>query len=266
MEVVKESGEKEEFDEQKVRNAVRRAGLSDKESDEILNQLRPKLRDGISTKKIYGLLFSLIDDLKPEVSHRFNLKRALQDIGPEGYEFEDFIARLLTIQGYRTELRQILNGKCVSHEIDVVAVKGNDRYAIECKFHNEAGTKCRIQTALYVYARYLDLVAGNVKITKPWLITNTKFSEDVVRYAECMEMPLLGWRYPLKDGLETLIDRTKCYPVSVIEMSNDSLRRLLSRKIVTVNDIPESGQALSELCGIRLNVAREIVEKAEYAR
>lgn len=269
--VIKESGEKERFSRQKAAIALRRAGLSSKESDEALRRLRPRLYDGITTKKIYGMLYRLIEDMRPEVSHRYNLKRALFDIGPEGYGFEDFISRLLSIEGYKTDVRQILTGKCVNHEIDVVASKGGDRYMIECKFHNQYGTRCRIQTVLYVYSRFLDLKAGAgmglcPDMTKPWLITNTKFSEDVVSYAECMEIPLLGWRYPARESLEALIDRTRCYPISVIPMHGDILRKLLSRKIVTVFDVPESGPGLADLSGIPLSKARDIVEKAQIAR
>lgn len=269
--VTKEGGEKEKFSAGKVKNALRRAGLGAKDIDEVLHRLHAKLYDGISTKRIYAIVYELVDDMRPEVSHRYNLKRALLDIGPEGYEFEDFIGKLLALQGYRTELRQTLQGGCITHEIDVVAAKDSEAYMIECKFHNQPGAKCKIQTVLYVYARYLDLAEGAAKgvcrkLTKPWLITNTKFSEDVVKYAECMELPLLGWRYPLRDSLESRIDKTKCYPVSVLNMGNDILRRLLARKIITVFDIPESAARLQEIADIPHARAVEIVERAQYAR
>jgi hypothetical protein len=269
--VVKEDGEKELFSDEKVANALRRAGLSPPEVKEALSSLRPKLYNGITTKKIYALTYNMLEEMKPEVSHVYNLKRALMEIGPEGYDFEDFMSKLLALQGYSTEVRQIINGRCVSHETDVIAIKGRKAYMVECKFHNQPGAKCRIQTVLYVYARYLDLVEGAKlgrcrEFTKPWLITNTKFSEDVIAYAECMDIPLLGWRYPFRDSLEAMIDRTKCYPVSVLRMSNEMLRRLLSKKIITVSDIPESPDKLAEMTGIPLPRAREIVEHAQYAR
>lgn len=269
--VLKESGEKEKYDAGKVKNALKRAGLSGKEAEEVLRRLHSKLYNGIPTKKIYGIVYELIDDIRPEVSHKYNLKRALLEIGPEGYEFEDFIGKLLSLEGYRTELRQTLQGKCVTHEVDVLAARNGESYVIECKFHNQAGAKCKIQTALYVYARYLDIMEGARRglcreIKKPWLITNTKFSDDVVAYGECMGFPLLGWRYPMKEGLEALIDKTKCYPVTVIPMHRDILGRLLSKKFVTIMDIPDSPQRLSDLSGIPLPKAREIVEKAQYAR
>jgi hypothetical protein len=164
-----------------------------------------------------------------------------------------------------------MQGKCVSHEIDVIAGKGKENYMIECKFRNQPGDKCRIQTALYVYARFLDLKAGGArgyceKVTTPWLVTNAKFSQEVMAYSECMGMELLGWKYPLKNGLETRIDRARCYPVSVINMSDRVLRLLLNNKIVTINDIPESAQALAAKTGITERKAKEIVQRAEHAR
>ena len=83
----------------KVQQAIRRAGLSAKAARDVLGKLEPQLYDGIKTKKIYAILFSLIEERKPEVSHKYNLKRALMSIGPAGYEFEDFIGRLLSIEG-----------------------------------------------------------------------------------------------------------------------------------------------------------------------
>jgi Holliday junction resolvase len=269
--VVKENGGKELFREDKVANALRRAGLSPREAKEALAQLRPRLHSGITTKKIYAITYDMLEEMKPEISHRYNLKRALMEMGPEGYVFEDFTARLLTAEGYETALRQIIPGKCVAHEIDVVASKGKKAWMVECKFHNQPGTKCRIQTVLYVYARFLDLAAGAKlgkcrDFTMPWLVTNTKFSEDVVAYAECMDIPLLGWRHPFKDSLEARIDRTKCYPISVLRIGQDMMRRMLATKIITVSDIPESAERLSEISGIHLSKCREIVERAEFAR
>jgi Holliday junction resolvase len=269
--VVKESGEKEDYNPSKVKDALRRAGLSGKSADAVIARLERRLYDGITTKKIYQTVYEFLDELKPEVSHKYNLKRALLEMGPAGYVFEDFTSKLLALEGYRTEVRQVLQGKCVTHEIDVIAAKNDETYLIECKFHNQAGLRCSIQTALYMYARYLDISEGAKlglcrKFTRPWLVTNTKFSDDVVKYADCMGIPLLGWRQPLDNSLELRIDRTKCYPITVIPMSADIRGRLLGRKIITVFDIPESAEKLVEMVGISMPRAKEIVERAEYAR
>ncbi|MFH1520618.1 MAG: restriction endonuclease [Candidatus Micrarchaeota archaeon] len=269
--VVKESGEREKYRQQKVRHALKRIGLSENETAEVLHELEKRLYEGMTTKKIYAILYEIIENRKPELSHRYNLKRALFEIGPDGYSFETFISRLLELNGYETKLRQIVKGKCINHEIDVVATKNDKTYMIECKFHNQPGTRCRVQTILYVHSRYLDLREGTkkgycCKFDKPWLITNTKFSEDVRSYAECMELPLLGWRYPAKNSLEVMVDKSKCYPITVINMNNDTLRKLLSKDIVTVYDIPENANKLANITSVPISIAKQIVEKAAYAR
>ena len=268
--VIKEDGEREPYDPVKVRRALSRSGLSQKEADEVMARLEPMIFDGITTKKIYSTLFRMVEKKAPEATHKFNLKRALIDIGPEGYEFEDFMSKLLNAQGYDTEVRMKVQGKCVSHEIDVIPSKGGKSYMMECKFHNQAGTRCRIQSILYVYSRFLDLREGARlglcrKFAAPWLATNTKFSEDVIKYAECMKLPLLGWHYPEKLSLEAMIEKTGCFPVSVIKMSSESLRRLLRNKLVMVSDLPESAEKLTGF-GISRHEAEEIIERAQFAR
>ncbi len=269
--VTKEDGTREPFSHEKVLIALRRVGLSKRKTDKLLKKLESRLYDGIRTRRIYNILYKLIEKEKPEVSHRYNLKNALMKIGPEGYEFEDFISELLLKQGYRTEVRQILQGKCVSHEVDVVASKGRKTYLVECKFRNTAGTRCRTKDVLYTYARFLDLKKGaktgkSIRFSAPWIVSNTKFSHDAKKYARCMKIRLLGWHYPIDNGLEVMIDRTKCYPVSVIHMSPGLLRKLLAHKIVTVFDIPESADRLMHAAGIGRKQAEEIIEKAEYAK
>ena len=85
-------------------------------------------------------------------------------------------------------------------------------------------------------------------------------------YAECVGMTLLGWRYPLRESLEARIDRSRCYPVSVINMKAQTLYMLLRNGIVTVLDVPESPQRLVDNTGISISNARRIVELAGYAK
>lgn len=269
--VLKEDGTREKFDPSKVKRALRRSGLSPKEAEHVLKLFKPYLREGITTKQIYSRVYTIIRELRPEVSHRYNLKRALLFLGPSGYFFEEFTARLFGALGYHTEFRQLPAGKCVNHEVDVIARKGKEKLMIECKFRNEPGDRCRIQTALYVYARFLDLRDGAKRyarkpFTQPCLVTNAKFSTDVITYAECMGMRLLGWRYPLKERLEYMIDRTRCYPISVIKMKHKTLHTLLRAGFITVNDLPRTPKELVEKTGISLSNAQRILKEAEYAR
>lgn len=269
--VKKENGDREKFDLNKVKKAVKRSGLSVKEADIIVKKLLPRLHRGITTRRIYKIVFELIEERRPELSHKFNLKRALMDLGPAGYNFEVFVAKLLERDGYKTDIPPHLQGKCVTHEVDVVASKKGQRFMCECKFHNKAGIKSRIQEVLYTYARFLDLCEGAKmgvckRFTKPWLISNTKFSEDAKQYAECMGFPLLGWRYPFRNGLENKIDKTKCYPITVINMNAKTKRKLFENGIYTVFDIPNNSKKLTTDAGLHRMVAEAIVQRAKEIR
>jgi Holliday junction resolvase-like predicted endonuclease len=56
-------------------------------------------------------------------------------LGPAGFFFEKYIAKLFQSEGYETLTNLLLQGKCVSHEVDVVVRKNNYLTMIECKFH-----------------------------------------------------------------------------------------------------------------------------------
>src|SRR5205085_12654308 len=105
-------------------------------------------------------------------------------LGPTGYPFEDFIARILQSFGYSTKVRQFLMGKCVSHEIDIVAEKSGKSCMIEAKFHNNPGIRSEIHVALYTQARFQDVKLRNT-LDSAWLVTNTKTTVDANTYALC---------------------------------------------------------------------------------
>jgi len=177
---------------------------------------------------------------------KFGLKDAILDLGPERYYFESFVGKLFQALGYSVKLREKVQGKCVSHEIDVIVEKGTERYMVECKFHNSPGMKCNIQTALYTYARFLD-VDESLTHTAPWLVTNTKFTTDVIRYAECNGMRLLGWRFPEVGSLESLIDENRLYPVTTLGLKTAYERTLLDRNFILVGDLVKNKECLYEL-------------------
>lgn len=233
MQVVKRSGEKEEFDPNKTRASLLRAGVTSNEVDRVLDKLRPSLFEGMSTEEIYRRINQLLDEQK---RLRFGLKKAIMDLGPDGYLFEDLIARLFQEMGYDVRIRQIVLGQCVQHEIDVLVKKGPHRHVVECKFHNSQGTICTIQTALYTYGRFLD-IAHILDLESPWLVTNTRFSSDVVRYAACMDVNLLGWKHPEEDGLEKLVEKYRLYPVTILDARRSDLRTLMQHDLLLARDI-----------------------------
>src|SRR5664279_1416804 len=123
--VIKADGKKEPFSEEKVINSIRRARIPKPIQSEVLIHVKSKLYEGISTSEIYQHILEFLDNsAHPYSKSSYSLKEAIMMLGPTGYPFEDFVAKILQAFGYTTKVRQILNGKCVTHEIDVIAEKG----------------------------------------------------------------------------------------------------------------------------------------------
>ncbi len=239
--VKKASGEIEIFNPKKVINSLKRSGASNKEIKEVLKEVYKNLYPKITTKEIYKIVFDTLRNLNANgsyIANKYSLKKAIAQFGPTGYPFEKFFAGLLNEIGYKTQTNVILKGKCVNHEVDVLALKNNKKIFIEAKFHKKQGFKTDIKTALYVYARFLDLNQINGKNTEMWLITNTKVTEEVKKFAKCRNFKVISWDYPQGFSLREIIDKTHLHPITALA-SLDAFTRenLLNNGIVFCKDI-----------------------------
>lgn len=244
--VIKASGEVEPFSEKKVIGSLTRAGASSELAQKIVSQVKPYLYLNIPTFEIYSAVMKILRKEKKDLAERYNLKKAIMELGPSGYPFERFVSAVLKENGYQVETNQVILGKCVSHEIDISAVKQR-KFMIECKFHNQAGGRCDIKDALYTYARFLDL--QNRGFALPWLITNTKVTQDVKTYAACVGMQITAWDYPAGESLREIVDQSKLYPVTAMtSLTKDKKRELLDRGLVFCRDLDKQPKAAAANC------------------
>ena len=239
--ITKASGESEHFDESKLIKSLTASGISAAVSTHTVDYLKDHLRTGITTKDIHDHVSTYLRDNAPITSYyNYGLKRAIMELGPSGHPFEIIVSDILNGYDYKTEVGVIVLGKCVTHEVDVVAKKGHKQFFIECKFHNGSGVKTDIQVALYTYARYLDINSamqqshGTDISYYPWLVTNTKVTSEVFDYATCVGLELTSWLHPQGHGLADLIVATGLHPVTLIyHLPRFKLHRLFERKIVS---------------------------------
>jgi len=240
VDIIKSSGERVKFSIDKLRASLHKSGADKETIDQIIDKVRDELYQGISTKEIYNRAFALLKKKKSYFASKYKLKKAIYELGPTGFPFERFISELLEYSGYKTDVGKILQGKCVKHEIDVIAHKDNKTSLIECKFHNEQGLNCNVKISLYINSRYKDVKThwdANPKkdttLTEGWVVTNTRFTEDAIQYGRCCGLYLLSWDYPNNDGLRDRIDRLSLYPITVSTLlTNREKQFLLSRDIV----------------------------------
>lgn len=245
IQVKKASGQIEPFSEEKVMLSLRRAGIDQDMAKIILSQLESKLYNGIPTYKIYSDIFNYLKKENPVFLGKFNLKKAIMELGPSGYPFEKFIGALLKHYGYTVQTGVNVFGRCVNHEVDVVAEKENQHFMIECKFHNQPGGCSDVKVALYVKARFDDIAAvwkektgHQEKFHQAWLVTNTRLTSDAIQYGECVGMKLIGWNYPTKGSLRDLIEDSGLHPITCLtSLSSAQKQLLLSHDIVLCKDL-----------------------------
>lgn len=238
--VTKFDGTKEPYNEEKIKTSAVRVGVPNDLLQEMLEAIRSRLYDGIPTSEIYSLIQDFLhSSSKPFLAMKYNLKAALSELGPSGYPFEKYVAMLLSALGYTTQVNQVLPGSCVTHEVDVVALKDGITYFIEAKFHKSPAQRTDVRVPLYIKARYDDLALNNQdKQTAPWIITNTRFSTDAIKYAECNNIRLTSWGYPKNAGIMDLIEKTRLHPVTMVEgLSKEDKMRLMAAGVVTCQQL-----------------------------
>lgn len=268
--ITKASGNIVPFSDEKLVQSLKRAGASPELAQSILEGIAPELYEGISTKKIYRLAFKRLKKASKRAAGKYHLKQAIMELGPSGFPFEKFIGELLKHQGFRTQVGVIVEGHCVNHEIDVVAVKEDHHYMVECKYHNQRGISCDVKVPLYIYSRFkdverkwLELPGHAAMFHQPWVVTNTKFTADAIQYGTCMGMKLIGWNYPPKDNLQRLVEGLNLYPVTCItSLTQYEKQFLLEKGIVLCKQMCSDERVLGQ-AGIAAARQQAILEEGK---
>jgi len=253
--IVKASGDKVLFSEEKLRSSLKRSGADSKLISQILTLVREELYDGITTKELYNRAYSFLRRKKPVYASKYKLKKAIYELGPTGFPFERFLGSVLKYSGYKTQVGKTVTGKCVSHEIDVIAEKNGSLIIIECKFHGEQGRNCNVKIPLYIHSRYQDIKNtednGISNIKEPdecWVVTNTRFTKDAIIYGNCTGLYLLSWDYPKGNSLKDRIDRLGLYPITVSTLLTKREKQfLLSRDVVLCRQLLKDSFYLDHL-------------------
>lgn len=263
--ITKADGEQEYFDPAKLEHSLAHAGAPSTTRAAILAHVERELRDGMTTEQIYRHAFELLKKDSPaHVAARYSVKRAVFALGPSGFPFEQFLASVLQAHGWSTKTGQALMGRCAPHEVDVVAERKGLKVGIEAKFHNDPGGKTDIKDALYVKARFDDLAQApeeSSRVDEGWLVTNTRFTRNAIRYAQCSNLTLLGWDYPHGRGLQALIEEGKVHPLTCLTtLSENEKHRLLDRKVVLCKSV--TTPHMLEEFGIRPDKVPGILDEA----
>lgn len=191
------------------------------------------------------MAFEELKKISNSVAARYSLKKALLELGPAGFYFEQWIARVFQNIGYKTETGQLIKGHAVTHEADVIAKKDDKTYWVECKFRNAEDTKISVTTPMYVLSRIKDisdiqynLFGTKTEFTAGWLITNTYFTKDSVAFSEYYGLRLLSWDYPKDKNIKSLVNQNALYPITCLTtLDGKQKQKLLEEKCVLAKEL-----------------------------
>ena len=270
LNVLKTSKKLEVFSIEKLKNSLYHSGANPDEIQKVIQQINKDLYDGISTNEIHKSAFRLLKKFNRSYASKYNLKRAIFNLGPTGYPFERLVAALLSEKGFKTQVSVILKGACINHEIDVLAEKDGKFYAIECKFHAETRAKSNVKVPLYINSRFIDVKEQWKKdhgqesvLEQGWLITNTRFTKDAIDYGKCIGLTMLSWDYPENKGFKTNIDDYYLYPITALtSISNTEKKTLLDNEIVLVKELKNGIEILQKL-NFSKNKIKNILREVE---
>jgi hypothetical protein len=271
MKIVKHSGVIIDFVPEKLKSSLLKSGASAEVVDVILSAIKKELYEGISTKQIYKMAFNLLKKEAHAHAARYNLRAAIQMLGPAGFFFEKYIARLFEMEHYETKLNLTFQGHCVSHEIDVLLKKSNTISMVECKFHAGRDAASDVKVPMYILSRFNDLkdreyaiFSKKDAITKCWIVTNNRFTSDAITFANCMGLNLLSWDYPQNNNLRTKNDTNLLYPITCLTtLSLVEKEQLLILDLILVKELVNNSDKLVKigLSSTRIkNVLREAAD------
>ncbi|WP_452227853.1 MULTISPECIES: restriction endonuclease [unclassified Lacinutrix] len=266
--IKKSNDEIELFSFEKLRQSLQSAKASKELVETIVKRMQPDIYDGMSSNEIYKKAFSLLKEQNKVSASRYSLKRAIFDLGPTGFPFERLVGALLKEKGYKTKVSVILNGACVTHEMDVLAEKDGNVYAIECKFHSDAKATSNVKVPLYINSRFLDIQEqwnsnsdNKTHLKQGWLVTNTRFTEDAINYAKCVGLTLLSWDYPKNNGLKANIDSLALYPVTALTTLNKKEKhQLIELDVILVKELINATEKMKNIGLSDLRMQRVLTE------
>ncbi len=264
--VTKADGSVQPFSEEKIRESIRRSHVPVELHDKALEHIKSIAFNGITTQEIYRHMNEFLGSNAPHAVALYSLKQAVMSLGPTGYPFEDFISYLLQAEGYTTSVRQILQGRCISHEIDVVAEKHTalpTKVMVEAKYHNEPGLMTDVHVPMYTKSRFDD-VKEKYGFTKCLIVTNTKMTSDAIAFGQCVGIDLLAWQYPDGDGLREKIEKYKLIPITALPtLSVQAKQKLLEHDIVLCQQLCKDASILDQL-QLPEDVKKSVMESSTY--
>jgi hypothetical protein len=178
---------------------------------------------------------------------------------------ETFAIRYFEEIGHEVLTCKSFQGQFVKHEVDVIGAINNQRFFVECKFHNHQGIKNDVKISLYVKARWDDLKGGveGKNLAGYYVASNTAFTLDAITYANGTGLKLLGVNSPSEYSFFQQIKMLKLFPLTSLRSLNRYQKReLLKRNLVLAKEIPKNKSLLYKL-GITERTIQSLLDEVQ---
>ncbi len=256
------------FSREKLEDSLSRSGADTDIIHEIAEEIESWLTEGMTTSQIYTRAFRLLRAKRRSMAARYSLKKAIMELGPSGYPFEQFMGQVFKYKGFQVEVGQEVQGQCVMHEVDVIATDDHNQHLVECKYYNSPGKFANVKVPLYIRSRVNDIIAKRKTLSEfnglhyhGWVATNTRFTSDALAFGECSGLKLMSWDYPRNNGLKDHIERYRIFPITVLTRLTKSEKRiLLDADILLCNQLLEKPEALEQL-ELTEKIRRQLLEE-----
>jgi hypothetical protein len=233
---------RELYDRAKLVRTLQKYRLSPEEIEDVLQNTENRLYDGVTTKKILAILHEEIEHSQIQVK-KSDLRAALGAM-KSAPDFEIYVQKLFRGLGYDVTPNRVIQGHCVTHEIDGVAVKDGKQYYIETKHHSKTHNLTPFIDSLAVKAKLDDIRNGydegknRYDFEGALLICNTRMTEHASDYSRCVGIEHIGWNTPVGNGIDAMIERSRVFPFTVLPtLTKNEARKLSSIGVITVQDI-----------------------------
>lgn len=247
--VKKSNGDKVPFEAEKLRRSLFRSGANEELIQQIIQEVMISTEPVTTTKKIYNQAYAILRKSSIKLAGKYRLKNAILQLGPSGYPLEHYIGHLLVYQGFERKVGLMMEGKCLTHEVDVFAEKDDLKLIVECKHHSQPGYKSDVKVVMYVHSRFNDIANGQDKNKaddyRCVIATNTRFTTDAITYANCYDINLISWDHPHRGSLRERIEISGLYPITCLHaLTKNEKQRLLSAETVLCKQLIDEPQRL----------------------
>ena len=268
--VMKADGTLQLFDREKVVRTCLRMGVSRGVAEEVAREVENRLYDGIPTRKILQMTFTLLRRYKPTIRHLLDLRKglSLMDSKPE---FETFVQVLLAHNGFEVSPNTLVAGRCGTHEVDAIARKDGVTFFVEAKHHVNYHTPTGLDESRIARAILEDVTEGfelgksSLKIDRAMIVTNTRYSEHAMHYGKCRNILQIGWNSPANLSLQNMIEVKNLYPLSCLRgLKRETKTKLVNSGIVLMKQLfEEKPSTLARKTGVPKETLKQITEKAK---